>query len=180
MVEMNRSKNSDKRQPIRLAEKYAYSEKFNNLFAEGMKLVDESAAFLDGPGRAAVKDLSRTTSLLYGTESLRLTTRLMQLASWLLLQRAANEGELSTSQVFEEKEKVNLENLPTVQADLEAHNLPKKFIDLIEQSIKLQSRIVRLDKQLYNHDPLENYSDINPVNDQIELISSAFEAKPLS
>jgi hypothetical protein len=37
----------------------------------------------------------REASFLYATESMRLTTRLMQLASWLLLQRAVNEGEIT-------------------------------------------------------------------------------------
>ena len=37
------------------------------------------------------------TALSYASESMRLTTRLMQLASWLLLQRAVAEGELSVA-----------------------------------------------------------------------------------
>ena len=40
----------------------------------------------------------RSASLRYATESMRLTTRLMQLASWLLLQRAVNDGEMSAEQ----------------------------------------------------------------------------------
>ena len=84
-LESNRSNRTGSKQPVRLAQKYAFSDKFKNMFAEGMALVEESAAFLDGPGREAVKDLDRATSLIYDTQSMRLTTRLMQLASWLLL-----------------------------------------------------------------------------------------------
>ena len=39
---------------------------------------------------------------------MRLTTRLMQLASWLLLHRAVNEGEMSLAQANKEKTKVKL------------------------------------------------------------------------
>ena len=114
MADIFDNNNTDqKNQPIRLAEKYAYSEKFRELFSQGMTLVEESAGFLDGRGREAVKILDREASVLYGSQSMQLTTRLMQLASWLLLQRAANEGEMNRSQVLEEKEKINLAKLPT-------------------------------------------------------------------
>jgi len=177
MSEFDNRQKPESQQPIKLAEKYAYSDKFKKLFGEGMQLVEESATFLDGPGRDAVKNLNRAASLLYGTESMRLTTRLMQLASWLLLQRAANEGEMSVAQIKAEKEKVKLENLPPAEADLSQHQLPEEFTKLVEQSIHLQSRIIRLDNELYGENSQQDKSDINPVNDQIELISTAFGAK---
>ena len=49
-----------------------------------------------------------SASLTYATESMRLTTRLMQLASWLLLHRAVKEGEMSLAQANREKVKVKL------------------------------------------------------------------------
>lgn len=177
MAEFDNQDDKLTNQPIRLAEKYAFSEKFKLLFAEGMQLVEDSASFLDGPGRDAVKSLNRATSLLYGTESMRLTTRLMQLASWLLLQRAANEGEMTREQILEEKQKVKLENLPASSSDLDSHDLPKQFVELVEHSLKLQARIVRLDAELYSAPQSEAPAEINPVNDQIELISTAFGAK---
>ena len=39
---------------------------------------------------------------------MRLTTRLMQLASWLLLHRAVKEGEMSLAQASKEKSKVKI------------------------------------------------------------------------
>ena len=69
---------------INLAEKFANSGQFKTLFQDGMNLVEESATYLDGEGREHAKALSRTGAMLYGSESMRLTTRLMQLASWLL------------------------------------------------------------------------------------------------
>jgi regulator of CtrA degradation len=124
-----------------------------------------------------VKNLGRASSLLYGTESMRLTTRLMQLASWLLLQRAANEGEMSREQILEEKQKVKLENLPESQTDFDQHDLPEEFVKLVSESLVLQARICRLDNELYNAPSNEEVADVNPVNDQIELISTAFGAK---
>ena len=82
------------------------SAAFGTLFREGMDLVEETAAYLDGDGRTEAKALERSVSLTYATESMRLTTRLMQLASWLLLHRAVKEGEMTLSQANREKTKV--------------------------------------------------------------------------
>ena len=86
----------------------AVSAAFKDLFREGMALVEEAASYLDGPGRTESRGLSRPAALAYSTESMRLTTRLMQVASWLLLQRAVNEGELTSSQAQAERVRVKL------------------------------------------------------------------------
>ena len=80
---------------VAFGQKLAASQAFSVLFREGMALVEETAAYLDGAGRQDAKKLDRSAALTYATESMRLTTRLMQLASWLLLHRAVNEGEMS-------------------------------------------------------------------------------------
>src|SRR3990170_1597613 len=95
-------------QPVSFGERLANSQAFADLFRDGMALVEETATYLDGPGRAESKKLERSAALAYATESMRLTTRLMQLASWLLLHRAVKEGEMSLAQANKEKAKVKL------------------------------------------------------------------------
>src|SRR3990172_1811823 len=95
-------------QPVSFGERLANSQAFADLFRDGMALVEETATYLDGPGRAESKKLERSAALAYATESMRLTTRLMQLASWLLLHRAVKEGEMTLSQANKEKTKVKL------------------------------------------------------------------------
>src|ERR1700691_4784360 len=72
-------------QPVSFGERLANSQIFADLFRVGMSLVEETATYLDGPGRHDSKKRERAGALAYATESMRLTTRLMQLASWLLL-----------------------------------------------------------------------------------------------
>src|SRR5580700_4924429 len=95
-------------QPVSFGERLANSQVFAVLFRDGMALVEETASYLDGLGRLESKKLERSASLVYATESMRLTTRLMQLASWLLLHRAVKEGEMTLSQANKEKSKVKL------------------------------------------------------------------------
>src|ERR1700719_4584990 len=97
--------------PVVLAKRRATGEAFSALFREGMALVEMTASYLDGPGRKEAKGLDRSAALAYATESMRLTTRLMQLASWLLLQRAVNEGELSRLQAERDKARITLKDM---------------------------------------------------------------------
>src|SRR5690242_5471840 len=133
---------------ISFSEKLAGSQAFSQLFRDGMGLVEETAAYLDGEGRKDSKALSRAAALTYATESMRLTTRLMQLASWLLLHRAVKEGEMSLAQAGKEKSKVKL-------AAGDAHDstnlelVPVALRDLIERSRKLYANVRRLDATIY-------------------------------
>ena len=54
---------------------FARSELFDRTFEEGMTLVEETAAYLDGAGRHDSKLLSRNAALAYASESMRLTAR---------------------------------------------------------------------------------------------------------
>src|SRR6202051_4262139 len=93
---------------LQFSERLTNSAAFGTLFREGMDLVEETAAYLDGAGRAEAKALDRSVSLTYATESMRLTTRLMQLASWLLLHRRAQGGGWRRAQAKRDKTKVKL------------------------------------------------------------------------
>ena len=64
-------------QPVSFSERLASSQVFADLFRDGMALVEETATYLDGPGRQQSKKLERAAALAYATESMRLTTRLM-------------------------------------------------------------------------------------------------------
>ena len=51
--------------PISFAERAASSDLFKTLFRDGMALVEETAAYLDGEGRDAAKSLPRSAALAY-------------------------------------------------------------------------------------------------------------------
>src|SRR3981081_2557754 len=93
---------------VSFGERLAGSQVFADLFRDGMALVEETASYLDGPGRQESRKLERNGALAYATESMRLTTRLMQLASWLLLHRAVKEGEMSLPPATKDKAKGKL------------------------------------------------------------------------
>jgi len=158
--------------PVLFSEKLASSQAFSDLFKEGMALVEETASYLDGPGRQESKKLDRSAALAYATESMRLTTRLMQLASWLLLHRAVKEGEMSLAQANKEKTKVKLSLGDRADRDTVAL-LPEHLRDLIDRSLGLLERVRRLDATM--HSPLPERPLNNAVERQIGLLKAAFE-----
>src|ERR1700686_1887957 len=101
-------KSMNELQPVSFGARLANSQVFADLFRDGMGLVEMTATCLEGPGRDESKKLESAAALAYATESMRLTTRLMQLASWLLLHRSVKEGEMSLAPANKEKTKVKL------------------------------------------------------------------------
>jgi len=158
---------------VQFSERLTNSAAFGTLFREGMDLVEETAAYLDGVGRTEAKALDRAASLTYATESMRLTTRLMQLASWLLLHRAVKEGEMTLSQANREKTKVKLSAADPGPADM-VEKLPQQLQDLIVRSMNLQGRVRRLDTTI--HATAAERAPIgNPLVPQLNRLKAAFE-----
>ncbi len=159
---------------VSFGERLASSQAFTDLFRNGMALVEETAAYLDGPGRKESKRLERSGALAYATESMRLTTRLMQLASWLLLHRAVKEGEMSLAQANKEKAKVKL-STGEHSDEQNVRLLPESLRALILRSKELQSAVRRLDATIHAAPDRARSSIGNPVERQLGLLKAAFE-----
>ncbi len=163
---------SDPKEPISFGHAYAQSDTFQILFKDGMTLVEQTASYLDGEGRAAAKSLPRPASIVYATESMRLTTRLMQLASWLLLHRSVREGDMSPVQANEEKRKIRIESSEGNPTGPGWSDLPQGFTELVERSRALQKRIERIDAALLP--PADIVYGQNAVATQLQELAAAF------
>jgi regulator of CtrA degradation len=139
-----------------------------------MTLVELAAAYLDGPGRAESKGLRRPVALAYATESMRLTTRLMQVASWLLLRRAVNEGELTPAQALTEKHRVRLARQELYCAPEILDELPPVFVDLCARSMRLQARVLHLDASIEASGGRTSIAAPSAVAAQVERLRAAF------
>ena len=150
---------------------FATSELFDRTFEEGMELVEETAAYLDGSGRQDAKQLTRAGALAYAGESMRLTTRLMQVASWLLVQRAVKEGAMEALSACDER--YRLRDAPEAQEAAEGMGeLPNGILTLMERSERLYDRILHMDRRLYVDQTQEEAA--NPVLSQFDLLQAAF------
>jgi regulator of CtrA degradation len=153
--------------------RFAASEQFEKVFKEGMGLVEETANYLDGPGRRHARLLDRHGAIAYATESMRLTTRLMQLASWLLLHRAIGAGEMTRDEARKEKHRISLSDIGRGHPLTGSEQLPDELNELIERSLKLHARVQKLDAMLAAQAKLESPA-ASPVNEQLNRLASAF------
>jgi regulator of CtrA degradation len=149
---------------------FARSELFERTFQEGMDLVEETAAYLDGGGRQESKLLSRNAALAYAGESMRLTTRLMQVASWLLVQRAVREGDMPASSACDERYRLNAEDLN--RAPEHSEDLPSGLLMLLDRSERLFERVRHLDKRMYVEEGAAEAP--NPVQSHFDRLRTAF------
>jgi regulator of CtrA degradation len=158
---------------ISFVTKFTSSDQFDRVFKEGMSLVEETANYLDGPGRVDSRVLDRHGAIAYATESMRLTTRLMQLASWLLLQRAIASGELTFEDARKEKLRINLAEIGLGEPVEGSDQTPDGLKDLIERSVRLLERVRMLDVMLQQL-TAEPKAATNPVSDQHDQLTRAF------
>ncbi len=154
---------------------FAQSELFVRTFADGMAMVEETAAYLDGEGRQESRRLTRKAALAYAGESMRLTTRLMQVASWLLVQKAIREGEMSPAEAREEKYRLGAQEICRGTAPDAMEELPPRLLDLLTRSERLYDRVDRLDARMYREKAKAAPAGGSPVQDQQSRIQAAFE-----
>jgi regulator of CtrA degradation len=166
----------DAAEPVDFGRTFVQSEAFCALFDEGMALVEETAAYLDGPGRSESRHLSRDATRAYTTESMRLTTRLMQVASWLLVQRAAANGEIGRDQVRQESRRVRIAAQDTATTEAEFERLPAGLRELIGLAARLHARILHIDLLISEPVPAPPPSG-HPVAMQQQLIERAFRGR---
>ncbi len=150
---------------------FAASELFERTFREGMELVEDVAAYLDGDGRRESKLLSRAAALAYASESMALTTRLMQMASWLLVQRAVREGDMTAEAACEPRYRLS----PPKPRETPTHaELPIALVEHVVRAERLYERALHLDRRMF----VDGEADqpVNPVLSQMDRLAAAFRA----
>lgn len=148
---------------------FARSELFERTFQEGMDLVEETAGYLDGSGRQESKTLPRNAALAYASESMRLTTRLMQVASWLLVQRAVREGDMAPTAACEDRYRLAAEDVCR-NAETPDDGLPVGLLSLLDRSERLYERVRHLDRRMYVE--VEDTAP-HPVLSQLDRLKTA-------
>jgi regulator of CtrA degradation len=97
------------------------------------------------------------------------TTRLMQAASWLLVQRAVSEGEMRAEDASSDRYRLGSKEICFGGKTEGTEMLPNMLQDLLERSDNLYRRIARLDEVLFDRQSLEP-----GVKAQFDRLSQAF------
>ncbi len=161
---------------ISFVERYTRSEQFDQIFKEGMGLVEASASYLDGQGRQDARELTPAIAMLYATESMRLTTRLLELASWLLVRRSLKSGEITPDEARVKRRRIKLATVARPAHIRGYEQLPDGLRALVDKSYALNDRIVQLDRALESPVVAVARAPVtNPVGVQLAVVSQAFD-----
>jgi regulator of CtrA degradation len=160
--------------PVSFGTAFTQSPQFDGVFHEGMALVERAASYLDGEGRHEVRQLSQPITTAYATESMRLTTRLLEVASWLLVQRALKNGEISREEAESRRRKVKLRPSGRPSHINHFDQLPVTLQEMIVESFAISDRILRIDRALQSGDNAMAVVTTNPVGAQLSTLRSAF------
>ncbi len=151
---------------------FVTSKVFNNLFATGMELVEETALYLDEDGKDAARTLPRDAALAYAGLSMRLTTRLMQIASWLLVLRAVRDEEMSEVEAAQDKYRIGSPEGGALARSL-ANGLPERMLALVEDTDTLFDRITRLDAEIFKPEEVRDVE--GDAMGRLAALKTAFE-----
>lgn len=125
---------------------FAGSAVFDRTFDEGMSLVQRASRYFDGRGREEARQLPGQIAMLYSSESLRVTTRLMQAASWLLIQRAVHEGDMAEEDARDPRYHLGSKDVCLGRCAQDTTALPNTLLDLLLRSESLYRRVERWEK----------------------------------
>lgn len=160
--------------PVPFGARYATTPRFVALFSDANRLVEDTAAYLDGEGRKDASALEHVAAHAYAQEGMRLTTRLMRLMSWLILRRAVADGDMSVEEAdFERRKSMSfVETTPTLET---IAILPVRLGDLIGAAARLELRILHIDASETLDAPRPS-----PVRRELSLLRAAFSGQPLA
>jgi regulator of CtrA degradation len=165
--------NEDDHEAVNGAQAFTDSAMFDKTFDEGMALVEETARYLDGKGREEARALPRKAAMLYAGESMRVTTRLMQAASWLLVQRAVRDGDMARADALNDRYRLGSREICLGVSAEDVAPLPDALKDLLGRSDSLYRRIARLDDILFG----EGEAAPAGARGQMDALAQAFGTK---
>jgi len=128
---------------------FAASDLFFRIYDESMAMVRQAADYLELEGVIERQQLSQKMGIIYACESMRLTTRLMQVSAWLLAMRAIRHGEIGSDDIEARGFRLGAKEVCLGGPVRGAGLLPVRLINLLEASKRLYERVSRLDQLLF-------------------------------
>ena len=122
----------------------------DSLYTEAMVLADEARSYFDRIGRGDRDALTPLARVAFSCESLKVTTRLMHVIAWLLTRKAIAAGEIGEGEGASDSRRLG----QAAESDRAAlTDLPQQAQDIVNASIDLYDRVLRIDQGLLEPEP---------------------------
>jgi regulator of CtrA degradation len=129
---------------------------FTHAYDETLEMIVEARNYVAYAGprqRVAGKE---GMGLKFCCEALRVTSRLTQVMAWLMVQRAAEDGEISIEEACREDNRLSGHGVCLDTSADEDQTLPEGLRSLLDRSYRLYRRVSRLEEMILAHRSLND------------------------
>ncbi len=144
-------------------------ELFERLFDDTIKLIERTIAYLERESPGDREQLSVGAKLVFATESMRLTSQLMQSMAWLLARKALQKGELTEFEAASPTYRLGTNSACSAESLAGTETLPRRFRALLAEGRSSYLRIARLDQFAYGTAGLGNQMDFRDPQNRIVI-----------
>lgn len=132
-------------QPVMMLHSDLHRRLVESLYSEAMLLADEARAYFEQRGDQDRESLELSARIVFSCESLKVTTRLMQVIAWLMTQRGWHRAEVETAELNDPLNHLG----PAATTDMASvAGFPFGARALIEASMDLYARAARLQARM--------------------------------
>jgi len=135
-------------------------------YQEAMALTQDVANYLESESKN-LRDLTENSEVCYASETMRVSTCLMQVMSWFLVQKAVISGEITKKQARASKFRLGAYDVCLAKINTKGEMLPEEFVIFMNKAQNLYRQVVRMEQMYYG-----NSDAANPVHDLFGRIKS--------
>ena len=127
---------------------------FSRTYDETMDLMVEARNYLVHSERAERNRQDSLVGLRISCEAMRVTSRLTQVMAWLMMQRAVQEGEITSDQALAENNRLSAGDVCLDVSHGEDMQIPVGLRSLLSRSFRLYLRVSRIERQIIDRSEL--------------------------
>jgi len=141
-------------------------------YQEATDLILAVARYLEGESEQFKETiLSVEKEVYYASESMRVSSCLMHIMSWFLVQKGVAAGEITKAEAAAPKFRLGAKDISIEKVDNRDGDLPEPFVKLMNSACKLYKQVARMDEMVYGSEEATN-----PVH---EMFSRIENKKPI-
>lgn len=126
-------------------------------YQDAMELTQAVASYLEtGNKQLKNRGIQADCEVYYASESMRISTCLMQVMSWFLVQKGVASGEITADQAKTMKFRLGATDICLAKVDTSKGNLPEEFIIFLGKAQNLYRQVARMDEMLYGKSDTSN------------------------
>lgn len=122
---------------------------FDRTYEEAFALLVEARDYLADRQQQATDQLTPQHQLIAGCETMRLTSRLVQVMAWLMVQRAVHAGEIDPVEADAPQRRLGGHDVCAEPGPWDVSGLPRRLRLLLDRSHALYNRVARLDEMVH-------------------------------